>query len=238
MTVTTTMATVAVTGISSMATRALLAELAAAYEARSGQGVAIESAGGVDVAKRVQAGEPFDVVVLARDAIDKLGADGHLVAGSVVDLARSGVAVAIRAGGPRSERPAIDSEDALRRTVLAAPTIGYSTGPSGVELAKLFERWGIAGDLRDRVVTAPPGVPVGTLVARGEVALGFQQLSELIHINGLEVLGPLPPAVQIVTTFAGAVSARARWPEEARALLDFFASPDAAAAKRRQGMEP
>jgi len=238
MTVTTTMATVSVTGISSMATRALLAELAAAYEARSGQGVAIESAGVVDVAKRVQAGEPFDVVVLARDALDKLGADGHLVPGSAVDLARSGLGVAVRAGVPRSARPAIDTEEALQRAVLAAPTIGYATGPSGGHLATLFERWGIAEAVQERVVTAPPGVAVGALVARGEVALGFQQLSELIHLNGIEILGPLPPAVQIVTTFSGAVSARARAPEEARALLAFLASPDAAAAKRRQGMEP
>jgi len=238
MTVTTTMATVSVTGISSMATRALLAELAAAYEARSGQGVAIESAGVVDVAKRVQAGEPFDVVVLARDALDRLGADGHLVPGSAVDLARSGLGVAVRAGVPRSARPAIDTEEALQRAVLAAPTIGYATGPSGGHLATLFERWGITEAVQERVVTAPPGVAVGALVARGEVALGFQQLSELIHLSGIEVLGPLPPAVQILTTFSGAVSARARSPEEARALLAFLASPDAAAAKRRQGMEP
>jgi molybdate transport system substrate-binding protein len=221
-------------GISSMATKAVLADLANAYETRSRHPVVIESVGGIDAARRVQAGEPFDVVVLASDAIDKLLAAGHLVAGSKIDLARSGVAIAVPAGAPRT---AIDSEAALRRAVEAAPTIGYSTGPSGVALAKLFERWGLAERIRDRIVTPPPGVPVGTLVARGEVALGFQQLSELIHVAGIDVLGPLPAAIQIVTTFSAAVGARARQPEEARALLAFMASPAATDAKRRQGME-
>src|SRR6188768_3719812 len=177
----------AITGISSMASKALLAELTRAYVQRSGHQVEIESVGGVDAARRVQAGEPFDVVVLASDAIDKLLASEHLVAGSKVDLARSVVAVAVPAGAPR---PEIGSEAALRRAVEAASTIGYSTGPSGVALAKLFQRWGIAEQIRDRIVTPPPGVPVGSLVARGDIALGFQQLSELIHVAGIDVLGP------------------------------------------------
>ena len=224
-----------ITGISSMATRQVLADLAAAFEQRSGRQVTIESVGGVDAARRVQAGEPVDVVVLASDALDKLLAAGHVVAGSKVDLVRSGVAVAVRAG---VAHPDIGSEDAVRNAVLAARSVGYSTGPSGVQLAGLFERWGIAEAIRERIVVAPPGVPVGTLVARGEVELGFQQLSELMHLPGIDVLGALPPPIRIVTTFSAGLCTRSTQPDAVREMLDFMTSAQAADAKRRHGMEP
>lgn len=218
-----------------MATRQVLAELAAAFQRRSGVAVQVESVGGVDAAKRVQAGEGFDVVFLAADAIDKLVAGGHVLADSKVDLVRSPVAVAVRAGSPH---PEIATEEAVRRAVLAAPSIGYSTGPSGVALLRLFEHWGIATELQGRIVQAPPGVPVGTLVARGDVALGFQQLSELMHLEDIDVVGPLPQPVQIVTTFSAGVCAASQQRQAVRAMLDYMASPEAADAKRRHGMEP
>jgi molybdate transport system substrate-binding protein len=197
--------------------------------------LALESVGGVDAAKRVQAGEVFDIVFLASDAIEKLLAAGFLEAGSRVDLVHSGVAVAVKEG---AAAPDISSEAAVRAAVLAAPTLSYSTGPSGVALAKLFERWGIADQILSRIVQAPPGVPVGTLVARGEVALGFQQLSELIHVEGISIVGPLPPAIQITTTFSAAVGSRSEQAPQVRALLQSMASAGAAAAKLRQGMDP
>ena len=224
-----------IVGISSMATRTVLADLTEAYLRQCGVPVEIESVGGVDAAKRVQAGEGFDVVILASDAIDRLVASGHVVPGSRVDLVHSGVAIAVREDAPR---PDITSEDALRAAVLAARTVSYSTGPSGVALARLFERWGIAEQIRDRIVTPPPGIPVGSLVAKGEVELGFQQLSELINLPGIAVLGPMPDPVQIVTIFSGGVCATSTQPDAVRALLDFMASPEADGAKRRQGMDP
>jgi molybdate transport system substrate-binding protein len=221
--------------ISSMATRQLLADLADAYRAVAPEvSVQLESVGGVDAARRVEGGEPFDVVVLAANSIDKLLAGGHLLPGSRVDLVRSGVAVAVRAGAPK---PDISSEAAVRQAVVSARSISYSTGPSGVHLQQLFERWGVAEQVRPRIVQAPPGVPVGSLVATGEVELGFQQLSELMNLPGLSLLGPLPPAIQILTVFAGAVGAQSPHAPAAQALLREWASPDADAIKKRNGME-
>lgn len=227
--------TTRITGISSMATRQVLAELADAYRKQTGVVVEFESVGGVDAAKRVQAGEAFDVVVLAADAIDKLVAYGSVIAQSKTDLVRSAVAIAVRAGAPR---PDIGSEDALRRAMLGARTLGYSTGPSGVALTKLFDRWGIAETVRDRIVQAPVGVPVGQLVASGEVELGFQQLSELMHLPGIDVLGTMPSGSEIVTTFSAGLCATSVQPEAVRALLAFLRSPAAEDAKRRHGLEP
>ena len=218
-----------------MATRALLAELAQAWHAQTGGTVAFESVGGVDAVRRVAAGEAFDLVVLAADAIATLAAAGHVVPGSEVALVQSGVAIAVREGAPR---PDIGSEAALRRAVLAARSVGYSTGPSGTALLALFERWGIAEALRERLVQAPAGVPVGGLVARGEVELGFQQLSELMHLPGITLLGGMPPEVAIVTAFSAGLCATAAHPDAARALIAFMNSPATAAAKRRHGMAP
>jgi molybdate transport system substrate-binding protein len=227
--------TASLKGISSMATRQVLGELARAWQQRSARKVEIESVGGVDAAKRVAAGEDFDIVVLASDAIRKLEAGGHVIAGSRVDLVDSGVAIAVRDTAKRID---ISSEEALKAAVLAAPTVGYSTGPSGVALIQLFARWGIAQDLQGRLMQAPPGVPVGSLVARGEVALGFQQLSELMHLEGITILGPMPAAVQITTTFSGAVCAKSTQGDGVRELLAFMASAEAEEAKRRNGMDP
>lgn len=223
------------TMLSSMATRAVLSELIADFSRATWCPVKLESAGGVDVARRVQAGELVDVVVLAANAIEQLVSDGRLLADSRVDLARSGMGMAIQTG---QAIPDVGSQAAVRDAVLAAPTVGYSTGPSGKYLVSLFERWGISEQIATRIVQAPPGVPVATLVARGDVALGFQQLSELMGVAGINVLGPLPPDIQHITLFSVAVSNSCARPDAARALLDYLAAPASAASKRRHGMEP
>lgn len=222
-------------GISSMATRLVLAELASAWRARSGVDVAFESVGGVDAAKRVQAGESYDLAVLDADALEKLVATGRVVADSQAALVRSGVAIAVRAGAPR---PDVSSEDSLKRAVRAARTTGHSTGPSGTALLKLFERWGLLDEVRPRIVQAPPGVPVGKLVADGTVELGFQQFSEMMNVPGIDLLGPMPPGCGIVSIFSAGLCAASTQPEAVRDLIDFMHSPAADDAKRRHGMEP
>lgn len=224
-----------VTGISSMAMRQVLADLVDEYRQRSSVQVAIESVGGVDASRRIRDGEAFDFVVVASDALRQLADAARIDATSRVALARSGVAMAVRAGTPA---PDVGSEVAVRDAVLRARSIGYSTGPSGAHLVKLFERWGIAAAVAPRILQASPGIPVATLVARGDVELGFQQLSELIHAAGIDVIGPLPPGIQMVTVFSAAVCTVSNRRAAARDLLAFLASPAADATKRRHGMDP
>ena len=219
-----------------MATRHLLADLVAALSAASGStDVSIESMGGVDAAKRVAAGEAFDGVVLACGAIDTLIAQGAVVAGSRVDLVKSPMAAAVRTGTPH---PSIESEEAVKQAVLSARHIGYSTGPSGDHLLALFERWGIHAVVKDRLVQARPGIPVASLVAGGEADLGFQQLSELLNVDGVDVVGLLPESIQGTTTFSGGVAYASTRPDRVREVLAFMASPAVAAIKRTHGMEP
>ena len=221
----------ALAGISSMAMRHALTELADAYEQRSAQRVTIVSVGGVEAARRIDDGESFDFAVLAADAIERLASAGRVDPASRADLARSGMAVAVKARAPR---PDLDSEAAIRGALLRARSIGYSTGPSGAHLLRLFERWGIADAIAQRLVQAPPGIPVGSLVAQGAVELGFQQLSELMHVPGIDVIG-LPAEIQVTTVFSGAVCAASKHPAVAKAFLSFLASPEADVAKRRHG---
>ncbi len=221
-----------------MATKSLLGELAMVYQTHTGVSVQIESVGGVDAAKRVQAGEVVDVVLLASDAIDRLIAAGAVQNGSRSDWVRSPVAVAVPAG---AAHPDLSNEAAVKAAVLASPTLSYSTGPSGVYLEKLFERWGIADVVKARIVVPPPGTPVGALVASGQAALGFQQLSELIALPGIDVLGTLPADVAFITTFSAGVpeviAQDAVRVAAVQSFLKFLASPDVEPIKRKQGMD-
>jgi molybdate transport system substrate-binding protein len=224
-----------IVGISSMATRQILAERSAAYRQKTGQTVAIESVGGVDAARRIRAGETFDIVVLADDAMKKLEQDGFIKPGSRAGFADSAIAVAVRSG---ARRPDLSDEAATKAAVLSAQSVGYSTGPSGTHVLKLMEKWGADQSKTVRIVQAPPGIPVGTLVARGDVDVGFQQLSEFLDVPGIDIVGALPPEIQSLTRFSCGVCARASNEAGARGFITFLTSAEADASIRRHGMEP
>ncbi len=219
-------------GLSSMAARHILTDLAQAYEAQTEVRVEILSMGGVEAAKLVRAGEATDIVVLASKVMRALEAEGRLAYGDTRDFARSEIGIAIRAG---SALPSVADEEAIKQAMWGARKICYSTGPSGDHLKALCEKWGMPPG---RVLIAPPGVPVTSLVANGEADLGFQQLSELIGQPGVEVAGPLPPEIQAVTMFSAGVSATSSDVEGARAFVAYLASAKTDDAKRRHGMEP
>jgi molybdate transport system substrate-binding protein len=220
------------TGLSSMATRHILADLARDYESQTGVRVEIRSMGGVEAAKLARAGGAMDIVVLASKVMGALEAEGHLEKGETRDFARSEIGVAVRAG---LALPSIADEQAVRRAMLDAQRICYSTGPSGDRLKVLCEKWGVP---LARTLVAPAGVPVATLVANGDADLGFQQLSELIGQPGIEVVGPLPPEIQAITVFSAGVASASADPEAARAFVAYLASGEQAGAKRRHGMGP
>lgn len=221
--------------LTSMATKDALDGLVREYSQAATQPIEVESVGGVNAANRVRAGEVLDVIVLADNVIDTLIAEGKVRAGSRYDFASSGVTVCVRAG---ARKPDLSSADAVRQAVLAAPSVGYSTGPSGVYLEKLFDYWGITDAIKSKLVIAPPGVAVGGLVAEGRAALGFQQMSELIHIKGIDIVCGLPPDIQRRTMFSAGIAVTSQNVMVTRALLNFMLSPAAAATKRKNGMEP
>jgi molybdate transport system substrate-binding protein len=227
--------TAQIKGISSMATKTALAALTKSYEAKTGAVVSALSIGGVDATRRIVAGEAFDLVFLATDAIDKLIATGHVQHDSRVDWVKSPVAVAIAAGAAPID---ISSEAAVRAAVIAAPSISYSTGPSGVYLASLFERWGISESVKTKLVVAAPGVPVGSLIASGLVAFGFQQLTELLDVPDIQILGNLPEEIACITTFSSGITT-ASLPSNtaaARAFQAYLVSPEVESIKHEQGM--
>jgi len=222
-----------ITVLSSLATKEAYLELVPQFERRTGRKVTTTWAGTVDIMKRMAAGEIYDLVIVSSTAVDDLIKQGK-VKGPRVDLAKTGIGVAVRAGAPK---PDIGSSAAIKKAVLAAKTVGYSTGPSGVYLMGLFDRLGIAAEVKAKTRQVPSGGTVGTILASGEAELGFQQVSELVHFSGVDFVGPLPPEIQHVTVFSAGIHTNAKAPEAARALLDVLIAPAAWTVIQKHGLE-
>ena len=224
-----------ITVLASVAVKEAYLELVPQFEKASSHKVVTTWSGTADIMKRMKAGESFDLIIMAANSLEELTQLGKIAPGSRVDLAKSGVGVAVRKGAPR---PDISSGDALKRALLSVKSIGYSSGPSGVYVAGLFERMGIAEQLKPKLKQPPSGASVGEMIARGEAEIGFQQVSELIHVAGIDFLGPLPPDIQKITVFSSGIHAGATQPGAAKALVKFLTSPAAAAVIKKNGMEP
>jgi molybdate transport system substrate-binding protein len=226
--------------MTSGALSAALRELAPIFERTSGATLVLVSGGSVagatdSIPDRLQRGERTDVVIMAAAGIDDLAKAGRAVAGSRVDLARSSIGIAVRAG---AAKPDIASVDALRRTLLHAASVAYSSSVSGVYVStELFARLGIADQMRAKSRRVE-SEPVAVVVARGEAEIGFQQISELRPVAGVDVVGPLPAEVQRVTIFSAAAATGSTNPAGGRALITFLASPAASTAIERSGMDP
>jgi molybdate transport system substrate-binding protein len=208
-------------------------EMLPSFERASGHKVVTQWVPTVEVLRRIKAGEAVDLVLMAASGIDDLTKAGKIDAGSGVPFVKSGIGIAVRAG---AARPDVSSTDALRRALLAAKSVAHSTGPSGNYLVGLFDRMGIAAEIKAKV-RVTQGEPVGNFVARGEAEIGFQQIPEILPVKGIDYLGPLPPDIQYITVFAAGIHTAAKQSEAARALVKFLKAPEAAAFYKKHGLE-
>jgi len=210
-------------------------ELVPAFEKASSHKVTLDWSSTTEIRKRISAGEIHDVVILGDSGTQALIRDGKLVANTRTVFARSGISVAVRAGAPR---PDISSADALKETLLAAKSVGYSEGASGTYLVDMFQKLGIYDQVKAKAAIAGNNVPVGDKVVAGEAEIGFHQLSELLPVKGIDIIGPLPPALQYFTVFSGAIHSAATNTEAASALIAFLTAPAAQATLKKHGLDP
>ena len=224
-----------ITVASTQATEEAYKELVAQFEKSTGHKVTTYYSGTLNVQKRIADGEPYDLIIMAGPAIDDQIKLGKAVAGSRVDFAQSGTGMAVKKGAPK---PDIGSVDAFKKALLVAKSVGYSTGPSGIYLLSVFEKLGIAEQMKGKLKQTPSGVFVGTLIATGETEVGFQQISELVHFDGIDYVGPLPGDLQRMTMFSTGIHASAKQAEAARGLVKYITAPAAAPVIRKHGLEP
>jgi molybdate transport system substrate-binding protein len=221
--------------LSTQATEEAYKELAPQFEKASGHKVTTIFTGTLGVMKRLSDGESYDLLIMSRQSIDELAQAGKVVAGSRTDIAKSGVGVAVGKGKPK---PDISTVDALKKTLLAAKSIGYSTGPSGIYVVTMFQKMGIADEIKSKLKQTPTGVFVGSIIASGEAEIGFQQVSELSFFPGIDYVGPIPAEVQLITVFSAGIPAGTKQADAAKALVSFITAPAAAAIFKKHALDP
>ena len=221
--------------LSTQATEEAYKELVPQFEKASGHKVTTVFTGTLDALKRLSNGETYDLLIMARQQIDELSQSGKVVAGSRTDIAKSGVGVAVGKGKPK---PDISTVDALKKTLLAAKSIGYSTGPSGIYVVTMFQKMGIADEIKSKLKQTPTGVFVGSIIANGEAEIGFQQVSELSFFPGIDYVGPIPAEVQLITVFSAGIPAGTKQADAAKALVSFVTAPAAAAIFKKHALDP
>ncbi len=227
--------------LSTTAMKMVFAEVAAAFEYLTGSRLAIELGPSSQQEKRLGDGEAVDAAVVTRGGAEALIASGRIAAGSLVDVARSSIGICVAKGAPR---PDISSAEAFKRTMLAAKSVALSKpvggGASGAHMARVFAQLGIAQAMQAKSLygAGGPAALAGLAVLRGEAEIGIQQISELLAVSGIDVVGPLPADLQGVTLFTGAIPARAHHPEGGRALLQFLTTPDVRRVLVAKGLEP
>jgi molybdate transport system substrate-binding protein len=184
---------------------------------------------------RLERGEPADVLIMVGYALDDLAKQGKVVADSRVALVKSPIGISVKAGAPK---PDISSADAVKRALLAAKSIAYSDSASGVYVStEMFQKLGIAEQMKDKARKIP-AEPVAGVVARGDAEIGFQQISEMLPVPGIDIVGQLPPDLQKITVFSAGIATVSKEPDAGKALIKFLASPAASAAIVKSGMEP
>jgi molybdate transport system substrate-binding protein len=212
-----------------------VSEAVKTFERSSGNKVIVSWAGTEAITKRITEGEVVDIVVNAAQNIDRLTTEGKLSQGSRTDFARSSIGVAV---APSTPRPDVSSIEGLKSALLGAKSIAISSGTSGRYLSDLFSRLGVGEQIKAKVKQPPSGAQIGDMLAAGEAELGFQQVSELLHVKGIQFLGPIPAEIQNYTIYSGASHSQAPQPEAARAFLRVLRQPETAAVVRKSGMEP
>jgi molybdate transport system substrate-binding protein len=219
--------------------RPALDELRPQFEQATGNKVNFVSQGAAATMARMEAGETADAIIHARATLEKLAARGMVRTADIVDLAHSSIGVVVRAGAPK---PDIATDEALKRALLAAPSVAYPDPAQGSlggnYLAVLFQHWGIAEQLKPKLRLAAGGAPAAEMVAKGEAAIGLNQISEFMRVQGIAFVEPLPPSLVRKVVMAGAVLPGAKEPGAAKAWIDFLASLAAAGALKAHGMEP